>query len=392
MRNAKSETRKKKVPQKKEKLIFGKGSKENSIGITLNESDTPRRESYFFGILLSVPLIALIYFICIHIFELAIPAIFRAIIIICFIFPAIVLLSFFLLKRSNINERTYNQESLYQRRSNKFTIFISLFIFYATFFIGLLIFKEKTPEGKIPFLKDGSIGMRSWQSKVVVQKIKIHYHDLNGKWQLIPDEIVYDSNNWTRVSWHHQKLLDQINRLDKRGGFIKKWLYPKKITIKDSVNNFINDTSFILQNCALVFTPKKNFQQVFHDIRFDCEVIFEKINEPISELYPGFQLISFVDTCKVLNEKGIKDFPELCLQFNLDMNGVHGPWIPGLDYQPPTTFVASTNKMNVFGEFDDIKLNKVYSISSIILKDKVLFLGHTNGTVKLFEAELSKDD
>jgi hypothetical protein len=289
-------------------------------------------------------------------------------------------------KKADLNHG--NQELIYIERTNNFTLFISLFIFYATFFIGLLIFREKSPEGEIPYLKDGTIGMRSWQSRVIVKDINIHYHDSLGRWQKIPDSIVYNKNNWTKTSWSHDKLLKQIEINNK--GFFYKRFHPSNIAISDREEDSITDSSFIIQNCVLIFNPKSDIQKTFHDVRFYCTVTFEKINKPIDGLFPGFQLLTFIDTNRVINEKGEKDFSELCLQFNLGMNNNHHPWIPGLDYEPPTKFVSAISAMKRFGNYNDMEIGKEYEISAVIINDKALFLGHTDGTVKLFESQLAK--
>lgn len=364
---------------------------DETIGKYQNENITTLSKSLVYNIILLISLLSLVPFIIINILELGISIKFKICLILSFLIPAFVFIYFIVFKKLDVIDKSSAiQEAIYKRRTNNFTILISLFIFYATFFIGLLIFKERIPEGKIPFLKDGSFGMRSWQSRVIVKKIKIHYLDPYGNWCLIPKNIIYDKNNWTETSWNHEKLKSQITTLKN----LSNWnlnKYRKHISIGDTVSSNIDSSGFVIQNCALIFTPHLSFQQVFHDIRIDCEVLFEKINEPVSELYPGFQLISFIDTSKVVNEKGVKNFSELCLQFNLGMNNNHMPWIPALDYEPSTIFTPSINKMSEFGNYSNMKLKKVYSISSIIYRNKVLFLGHTNGTVKLFEAELTNE-
>lgn len=337
-----------------------------------------------------LPLSTIVFFIAIHIYNLGIGVTYKIFLEISFITPTLFFFINTIKKNTRTNFTQEIQEFVLKKRMSYFTLFLSLLVFYATFFIGLLIFQEKSPVGEIPYLKDGTIGIRSWQSRVNVKKIKIHYHDSLGIWRQVPDSIVYDSTNWTMTSWNHNKLRVQIDLLKNRG-WLKKLFYPKNITICDSVDHFIHtkDSSFLVQNCALIFTPQDNYQNVFHDIRFDCEVYFEKINKPVDRLFPGFQLITLIDTNLVFNEKGVKDFSELCLQFNLGMNNNHIPWIPGLDYEPPVKFVSAINKMVRFGNYDNMIEKKQYKISAIIIGDKVLFLGHTDGSVKLFEAQLA---
>jgi hypothetical protein len=341
-------------------------------------------------LILVITLLSLNIFIYDHINTLGINEVYRALLKICFWLPAI----FFILnftpiirrREKNINE---DRDRALSYKANHFTLFLSLLIFYATFFIGLLIFREKPLEGEIPYLKDGTIGMRSWQSKVIVKNIKVRYHDSLGVWHNIPDSTIYNENNWTRVPWNKEKINIQISLLEKRNLWDKLW-YPVDITIKDSVYSQVSSSSFVVQNCALVFTPRGMIQKTFHDIRFDCTVKFEKINKPIDGLFPGFQLISFIDTNKVINEFGIKEFSEVCLEFNLGMNNEHMPYIAGLDYTPPTIFVSTMNRMERFGNYNAMKINEDYKISAVILEDRVLFLGNTGGSVKLFEALLSK--
>lgn len=336
-----------------------------------------------------LPLATIVLFITIHIYNLGIGLSYKIFLEISFIAPALFFFINTIKKNTQANSSQDIQEFVHKKRMNLFTLFLSLLVFYATFFIGLLIFQEKSPTGEIPYLKDGTIGMRSWQSRVNVHNIKIHYDSL-GVWRQIPDSIVYDSANWTKTSWNHDKLRVQIDLLKNRSWF-EKLLYPKNITIGDSVSYFIHakDSSFQIQNCALIFTPHCNSQKIFHNIRFECEVSFEKINKPIDCLFPGFQLVTLIDTNLVVNEKGVKDFSELCLQFNLGMNSNHIPWIPGLDYEPPVKFVSAINKMVRFGNYDNMTEKVQYKISAIIINDKALFLGHTDGSVKLFEAQLT---
>jgi len=346
----------------------------------------------WFNLLLFIPLTTINYFAIVHILDLGITDSFKGLLIICFVFPALVFVLYFVLsKKKKINLLTDDQELIFTKRTTLFTVFISLFIFYATFFIGLLIFREKPLEGEIPYLKDGTIGMRAWQSRVLVKDVKIHYDSL-GIWRLIPDSIVYNKNNWTETSWNHNKLNAQIESLEKLN-FIKKIYYKifqTNITIKDTVKSSVDPSSFIVQNCTLIFTPKGNYQKLYHNMRFDCKVTFEKINEPKNHLFPGFQIVSFIDTNKVVNEKGERDYSDLCLQFSLNMNNDHIPWIPALDYQPPTKFVSTANRMERFGNYDEMEVGKEYFISAVIIDDKALFLGNTNGSVKLFEVQLAK--
>ena len=164
----------------------------------------------WFNLLLFIPLTTINYFAIVHILDLGITDSFKGLLIICFVFPALVFVLYFVLsKKKKINCLTDDQELIFTKRTTLFTVFISLFIFYATFFIGLLIFREKPLEGEIPYLKDGTIGMRAWQSRVLVKDVKIHYDSL-GIWRLIPDSIVYNKNNWTETSWNHNKLNAQI--------------------------------------------------------------------------------------------------------------------------------------------------------------------------------------
>lgn len=343
--------------------------------------------------ILAVPLILLTAFIITHIWDFGMRDIYKYLLIACFFLPAIFfiwnILKFKLKEKENEEESTENNDKI---NVTNFSLLLSLFIFYATFFIGLLIFKQHPPEGEIPYLKDGTIGMSAWQSKVTVRKIKIHYHDSDGKWCLLPDSIVYNDTNWTMTIWNPGKLREQLNLVEKKTR-LQKWFHPKEISIGDTVSlNFTNTDSvksITIQNCTLIFTPQNKIQKAFHNIRFYCEVTFEKINKPENKLFPGFKLITFVDTNKVINEYGEKDFSDLCLEFNLGMNSNHHPWIPGLDYEPAIKYASDINIMKRYGNYDAMEEREPYLISAIIFNNKALFLGHTDGTVKLFEAQLS---
>lgn len=342
-----------------------------------------------FNLFLVIPLFGIIYFISDHILNLGIDTIYKVLLVICFCSPALYFLINFSFYKKDEKHAHQNNEQINVKKVNQFSLFISLFIFYATFFIGLLIFREKPPEGEIPFLKDGTIGMRSWQSKTVVKNIKIQYNDVLGIWHLVPDSVIYNKKNWTTVFWNHKKIKTQIDLAEQRG-FPENLFYPTINTINDTVVDSVGHSFFVIQNCSLVFTPHGNMQKTFHDMRFDCTITFDKINEPVNYLFPSFKLLSFIDTNKVINSSGKKEFSEICLEFSLGMNNLHIPFIPGLDYEPPTKFVATPNKQERFGEFNNMKKGKEYKISGIVLENKILFLGNTGGSVKLFEAQLAK--
>lgn len=332
----------------------------------------------YFSVLTFIILTLIIIYISIYICEFEIKPIYKSILFFCFSLPALLLFTIIILHNKKASYKDYQENGYQSIKTNHFTLLALLLTFYATFFIGLLIFIEKPQEGEIVYLKDGTIGLRTWQSGVKIYDIKIHYHDSLNRWQQIPKEIIYDSLNWTKVHWNKGKMEEQaiINKID-----------LKSIDIRDSLS-FLPDSSIYLKNCAIVFSPPNKNQQIFHNFRVECKVVFEIINKPVNELFPGFQIITFIDTCKVINEHGEKEYSDLFLQFNLGANNTHIPWIPALDYEPPTKYISPVNKMMRFGEFNNIKKGEKYWISAVVLNNTVLFLGHTDGTVKLFEAQM----
>lgn len=256
-------------------------------------------------------------------------------------------------------------------------------LFYATFFIGLLIYQDKPQQGEIPFIRNaGLIGVRSWHCKTYIDSIRIRYPNDSGSWEYIPDVILYNKANWKMYRMNDEKLTKEIKEGQEN---------RSKMIGSDASDYIFNDSSIIMQNCALIFYPT-NFRKSFHDIRFTCRVRFVEINKPINKLYPGFQIQTFIDTTITQDNNGAFVFSDLCLQFNLGMNGNHHPWIPGLDYEPPVKYVSPINKIIRYGNFDNMKVGKDYSISAIVYNRKILFLGHQGGSVKLFEAQLGGEE
>ncbi len=331
-----------------------------------------------------IPLFALNSFIYYNIQYLAITDALKFAVIVSFLFPGIYFLIITLFKK----EETAKSDKFFDKFNNgQFTSFLTILVFNATFFIGLLIFKEKPLEGEFPFLKDGTYGFRSWQSCVNVKNIEVYYRDMNGSWCLMPRNIIYNKENWKQENMHQNKISKQINEIKQ-----SKDSNDLVLGASDIAYSHINDTMFTVQNCALIFCPKENIKKTYHDIRINCDVFFNKFNKPVEGLYPGFQIITLIDTAQVLNEQGQKEYSELCLEYNLNMNSYHHPYIPALDYIPACKYVAPLNKMASFGHFDKMIIDEKYSISAIMINSRILFLGNYKGSVPLFEAMMEKKE
>jgi len=330
--------------------------------------------------ILSFSLALLLYYISVSIISFGISNCLKSVLLIVFIVPSGYFVLSYIVFIKNRVKRTLDNKFLLDK-NKYFNSFLSLLLFYATFFIGLLIFQDKPQEGEIPFLRnDGLIGIRSWQSKVKVTKINIRFQDTSGAWVSIPDTIIYEKNNWKMIPINLVRLKDQIDRVPNHR--------KRRIRVEGYDSTFSN-TSIVVQNCALIFYPDK-YKRIFHNIRISCTVTFLEINKPIRYLVPGFQIQSFINPEEIRDLNNLISINDItCLQFNLGMNNNHHPWIPGLDYEPPVKYFSSINKMSRYGKFDRMKVDTQYSISAIIFDNKVLFLGHSDGTVKLFEAEIA---
>ncbi|MEA4976316.1 MAG: hypothetical protein VB046_11330 [Paludibacter sp.] len=313
-------------------------------------------------VLISISIIAIASFIFPHINNFGIKDLYKNLLKFIFSLPAIVIIfSFF----QNLKNKENNRIAEFNSLLNISMVYLT---FCATFFIGLMIFRENPHDGDIPNFEKGSFGFHAWDSKVTIKSIKVSYQDDKTRnWITIPDSTIYKESNWDYYELNYNE--------EKEDNLIAN-TYPNPLKN--------NKDSIVLSHKTIIFNPKDNkiHNNRFHNIQIRCSIRFDSIFN--NKKFQGFQILTFVNP--IFDGKNNDVF----LGFNFGYNGVFHPWIAAFDYEPPIKYLPSDNLKETYGGYNDIEKHKIYNISAIIMDEKVLFLGHDKGSVILFESKISQ--
>jgi len=300
----------------------------------------------------------------------------KILIVVVFSTPLIiyVLNLYYYLKRKTIMNNNGRKD--YIIRNRYFVSFLATLIFYLSSIAGFAIFNTKSTDFLIQKLKPGALGVRSWYAKVSIDSIYIAYLDSNNYWRKIPDEVIWNEDNWIGGIMHKNKNLDSN-------------IAPKKY-------DFNAEKKIItVANCAAVFFPKdKEYNAVYEHFKISARIVFDDLYGKKNK-FPGFHILSFVDTLTVnqmYNNDSI-EYPELFLQYNFNYFHRPSPWIPELNWAPKVINSSSKRDLQKHGNFlPSLKKHKTYVISAIALNNQVLLLGHAPKpdikSVTLFESRI----
>jgi hypothetical protein len=278
------------------------------------------------------------------------------------------------LKRKTVKHNKGRKD--YIIRNRYFVSFLATLIFYVSSIAGFAIFNTKSTDFLIQKLKPGAIGVRSWYAMVSIDSIYVAYIDSNNFWRRVPDEVIWKEENWIGGIMHKNNNLDPI-------------LAPKKY-------DFNAERKMItLANCAAVFSPQDDeYHAVYENYKISVRITFDTLYGK-EDKYPGFHILSFVDTltAKQMRNNDSIEFPELFLQYNFNYFDRASPWIPELNWAPTVVNSSSKRELQRHGKFlPKLNLKMPYLLSAIALNNQVLFLGHAPKpdikTVTLFESRI----